>query len=342
MGLVLWICIFVMSIADLFGYIDDNFSFELEGKVLWYEPYGCYFPAKQTRLLRLWDRIGLPHEKAKQEYGPTLRIIGFLVDPNEMRISMDDQDRLSLIEHVTNFISTAPGGTRRSLREFQQLAGWVNWSFNVFPLLKPALSNIYDKIRGKSESLAKIFINKAVVEDLSWFISNVRESDGIFVFDAFEWDIDQADVIAYADACLTGMGFFFTDTLQGYRSPLPHAPPRDTIFYFEAFVVFCVIAAACDRTPVPHRLVIYSDNSNTVAIFNSLRCKPPYNGVLKASVSLLLRHHISLRVFHVPGDDNVVADALSRFEDTRAIAACPGLSISSFEPPRLTMGRLPQ
>ena len=34
MGLVIWIAIFIKSITDLFGYIDDNFSFEEEGNTL--------------------------------------------------------------------------------------------------------------------------------------------------------------------------------------------------------------------------------------------------------------------------------------------------------------------
>jgi hypothetical protein len=103
MGLVLWIAIFVMFIADLFGYIDDNFSFDEEGNVLWYGPYNCYYPAKQTKLLRLWDEIGLPHEKPKQEYGPVLRIIGFMVDPNLMCVSMDEEDKARLLQHIASF-----------------------------------------------------------------------------------------------------------------------------------------------------------------------------------------------------------------------------------------------
>ena len=112
MGLVLWITIFVKSLPDLFGYIDDNFSFEEEGKVTWYAPYRCYYPSKQAELLCLWDEIGLPHEKPKQEYAPVLQIVGFMVDPNLMRVSMDDTDRKKLIQHINAFIATAPGGTR--------------------------------------------------------------------------------------------------------------------------------------------------------------------------------------------------------------------------------------
>ena len=126
MGLILWIAIFIKLLEDLLGYIDDNFSFDEEGNVMWYEPYQCYFPTKQAKLLHLWDEIGLPHEKAKQECAPALCVIGFLVDPNLMRVSMDEEDRVKLIQHVADFTAIAPGGTRRTLREFQQIAGWIN------------------------------------------------------------------------------------------------------------------------------------------------------------------------------------------------------------------------
>ena len=90
---------------------------------------------------------------------------------------------------------------------------------------------------------------------------------------------------------------------------------------------------------LPSKLLVLSDNTNTVDIFQSLRCKPPYNDLVKFTVSLLLKHHISLRVVHVPGIDNIVADALSCFQNERALAACPGLKISTFQPPQLTMGQ---
>jgi hypothetical protein len=338
MGLVLWIAIFIKFLADLFGYIDDNFSFDEEGNVMWYEPYQCYYPAKQTALLKLWDEIGLPHEKSKQEYAPELRIIGFMVDPKMMRVTMDEEDKGRLIQRVSDFSATAPGGTRRTLREFQQLAGWINWSFNVFPLLKPALSNVYAKIGGKSESHAKIFVSKAVTRDLDWFLSHVQKSDGVYLFEDVDWNVHQADITAYSDACMTGLGYFFENSHEGFQCVVPQNPPKDTIFYFEALAVVSVVDAVTSFPVVPKRLLVFSDNTNTVDIFNSLRSLPPYNDLLKFTVSLLIKFNISLRVVHTPGIDNVVADSLSRFENTKAVAACPGLSISKFQPPRVTMG----
>jgi hypothetical protein len=339
MGLVLWIAIFVKFLADLFGYIDNNFGFDEEGNALWYEPYQCYYPSKQTKLLRFWDEINLPHDKSKQEYAPILRIIGFLVDPNRMRVSMDEEDRAKLIQQIKEFAATAPGGTRRTLREFQQLAGWINWSFNVFPLLKPALSNVYAKIGGKVESHAKIFVSKAVVRDLDWFVSHVQRSNGIYLFENVDWEVKQADVVAYSDACLSGLGFFFEDSRQGCQCVIPQDPPKDTIFYFEALAVVSAVEAATRLPTIPVHLLIYSDNTNTVNIFHTLRSLPPYNDLLKYTVTLLIKHSISLRVLHVPGVDNLVADSLSRFENTKALTLCPDLSISSFQPPRVTMGQ---
>ena len=339
MGLVLWIAIFIKLLVDLFGYIDDNFGFDEEGNVVWYEPYQCYYPAKQAKLLLLWDEIGLPHEKSKQEYAPVLRIIGFMVDPEIMRVSMDEEDRTRLIQQISDFIATAPGGTRRTLREFQQLAGWINWSFNVFPLLKPALSNVYAKISGKSESHAKIFVSKAVIRDLHWFVEHVRNSDGVYLFEDVDWDAEQADVIAYSDACLSGLGFFFENSDEGFQCSVPQQPPKDTIFYFEALAVVSAVDAATRLASVPSRLLIFSDNTNTVNMFHSLRCLPPYNSLLKFTVSILIKYGISLRVLYVPGVDNSIADSLSRFDNAKAIGLCPHMSISNFQPPRLAMGQ---
>ncbi|KAF8223351.1 hypothetical protein L208DRAFT_1317156 [Tricholoma matsutake] len=34
----------------------------------------------------------------------------------------------------------------RTLRDFQHLAGWVNWALNAYPLLHPGLSCLYEKM----------------------------------------------------------------------------------------------------------------------------------------------------------------------------------------------------
>ena len=211
--------------------------------------------------------------------------------------------------------------------------------FNVFPLLKPALSNVYTKMGGKNQKHAKIFVSKAVIQDLTWFQAHVRLSDGVYLFEDVDWEAGRADITAYSDACMSSLGFFFRESKQGFQCLVPQNPPKDSIFYFEALAVVSVVEAVTHLPSIPARLLVYSDNTNTVNIFHSLRSLPIYNDLLKFTVSLLIKHNISLRVVYIPGVDNIVADSLSRFENTKAIAACPGLNISRFQPPRLPMGQ---
>jgi hypothetical protein len=56
------------------------------------------------------------------------------------------------------------------------------------------------------------------------------------------------------------------------------------------------------------------------------------NGIIKASVDLRLHNEVDIRVLHIPGEDNQIADALSRMDFDRALSLRPSLMISSFTP----------
>ena len=52
----------------------------------------------------------------------------------------------------------------------------------------------------------------------------------------------------------------------------------------------------------------------------------------------LIPNKIDTCVLHVPGVDNAVADALSRFNNSLALRLVPGLSLGLFETPRELLG----
>jgi len=76
-SLICWITEHMKGIQHLKCYIDDNCSFAHLGDVKYYPPYKQCFPTDQTKLLELWDEIGLPHEEHKQIYGPVIPFISF-------------------------------------------------------------------------------------------------------------------------------------------------------------------------------------------------------------------------------------------------------------------------
>ncbi|KAJ8591093.1 hypothetical protein M405DRAFT_689459, partial [Rhizopogon salebrosus TDB-379] len=184
MSLVAWIAIHRKLVEDLKTYMDDSFSFELADNLLFYEPYQEFFPAKQTRLLMLWDEIGLPHERAKQLFGSPLTVIGFDVDPNTMEVSLPQEKKDALVAELCRF---GVSHRRWSLRDFQRLAGWCEWAFNVFPLLKPGLSTVYAKMAGKVKARALVYVNNAVERELGWMATHIEESDGLLLYKSLDF-----------------------------------------------------------------------------------------------------------------------------------------------------------
>ena len=73
-------------------------------------------------------------------------------------------------------------------------------------------------------------------------------------------------------------------------------------------------------------------------MFHSLKVLPMYNNLLLYAVRLLLLSHISLRVYHIDGLYNTIADALSRSLFDMVRSKLPGITIHLFEPPRDALG----
>ncbi|KAJ7254013.1 hypothetical protein B0H12DRAFT_1017210 [Mycena haematopus] len=134
-------------------------------------------------------------------------------------------------------------------------------------------------------------------------------------------------------------GFYYPALSLGFQAELPTDVSSDLkIFFFEALCVCSAIHHAARLLPRDSRLTIYTDSSNTVDIFNSLKALPAYNNILMSAVDVLLHHSIELRVLHVPGKLNTVADTISRWNDRLAAALVPGLVVQPFKPPRDTLG----
>jgi hypothetical protein len=188
-GLVLWIAVVIQQILDLFAYVDDAFSWEFADNVTYYPPYDKLLPTKQARLLTLFDDVGIPHEERKQVFGSPLQIIGFDVDPNSMTITMPTDARDELVSAVRTFANPRQ---RRSLKDFQRLAGWINWALNVYPLLRPGLSGIYEKMRRGSFPFQKLSVNNTISNELRWLANHIERSDGVCIIESQEWSRSEA------------------------------------------------------------------------------------------------------------------------------------------------------
>ena len=335
-SLVVWIAVFERGLQGVKCYVDDHFGVSRLGDNAWYSPYAKSLPKDQVALLKLFDELGIPHAEKKQVSGSPLWIIGFDVDPNLMSISMCLEKRAKLAQACEPFLKA---GTRLPLKDFWALEGHVNWSLNVFPLLRPALSAMYAKTAGKTKPQALLRVNTSIAYEMQWFLSHVEKSTGVHLIEAIEWTThDRIDTLeAYTDASGVGIGIWFPGEHVAYQWEIPVQLRSNQIFFFEALAVCC--AAHLSRFHgSAKRLLCHTDNSNSFDIFHSLRAKPSHNCILMSTVDVRIKRDLDMRVTWIPGEDNLVADAISRLDDDRVHRLAPNVEIIKFQPPRDALG----
>src|SRR5882724_12988904 len=232
-SLVIWISIHILVCMDLLHYMDDTWSYETDPALVYYELYDSHFPKKQATLLCLYDHLSLPHTKNKQIFGHALDIISLHIDPSSMSIMMPLPARRELVAAIRSFISTTTS-CHRSLLDWQRILRWINWGLNAFPLGRPALQSAYDKVSGKLIPRAKIYLNHAVIRDLTWLALMIEASDGIHMMDVIKWDESQANLTIYCDASLEGLSFVTPSLKLGFSGPMPTDSCLQMIFFFES------------------------------------------------------------------------------------------------------------
>jgi len=261
---ILWAAIHDYGLEDLLAYVDDTYSYDYDPILDFYQPYNRHMPKKQAALLRIWDRIGLPHEDHKQIFGRTLEIIGLGVDINTMSITLTEKRKTELVKTVRDF--TDPARLQIPLREWLRLLGYINWSLNVFPLLKPALNSSWDKVRGKTRMSASIWINRSVLADLGWFADTVEKLSGVSVLGAETWGAADADLSVWCDASDIGLGFYCPADNIAYVYERDDDPSvaQTLITFFESLCVLSAIQWASAKRSAPKRLAVHTDSLNSV------------------------------------------------------------------------------
>ncbi|EIN08608.1 hypothetical protein PUNSTDRAFT_34352, partial [Punctularia strigosozonata HHB-11173 SS5] len=132
------------------------------------------------------------------------------------------------------------------------------------------------------------------------------------------------------------LGYWCPRLKKGFQCRLPVQAPSGVSdsLYWEILAVVSALDWAKSHGQAPLRLLIYCDNKQTVKLFNSMKARRPFVEPMKAAVDILLENSIELRVLWIAGNENTVADALSRFENDLVRRHAPDTVIRSFTPPR--------
>jgi len=331
-GLLCWIAVRKLEITSLHVYMDDFFGLDFEGNEVFYR--GKLRPRNQVQLLLFWEFVSCPFEDKKQESGSQLKVIGFWVDAIRGSISLDSNSILDIQNRIDEFLKHP----RRCppLRDWQRLAGHLNWVLNVLPWGCPALSELYRKMRGKQQSWAAIFINREVISDLTWFRDVIPCSIGVRFVDSMHWTDEDADMVVWTDASLhLGLGYCYAS--NGFVYQLHPPPPglKIDIFFLELVAILSAIFHIGSLPSPPRRLLLFTDSLDSVSVLNTLSASESlHTAPLLGIAEIILFSGIDLRVRHIAGSNNVRADMLSRLLLDDYSRQFPSHRVRTFVPPR--------
>ncbi|KAF8226060.1 hypothetical protein L208DRAFT_1303849, partial [Tricholoma matsutake] len=123
------------------------------------------------------------------------------------------------------------------------------------------------------------------------------------------------------------LGFWSPDTCEGFQYLVP-STSNWPIFFLEVLVLLSALHHACMYPhPPPTHVAFFTDNTNTVSMFNTLSVLPAYNDILLTAVNWLMATGIQMRIFHIPGHFNSIANALSWMDNATATFLEPHLLV---------------
>lgn len=327
LNLILWGTRYHLYLEFPFAFVDDVFGYDTSRLLLSItHPItreSRLVPREQALVLTSWNQLGVPWDWEKQEHSAgVLTILGHDIDAVNFTVTLPPSSKAAFIAYIRNFLDR-PHKSPRKLIEWQKLAGYGQWVCTSLPFAKFALQALYDKMKGKSFRNAPISLNNLVRQSLEWLASQIAIAPPLYLLDPAleDWAESEANLVIRTDACLKadgtgkpGLGCWWVDPRTGCPQHFFHrsTTPSDDIAATEALAILSALDLAISSRLPLRRILVLTDSALSVYAFDSGRASPTLHSIVWTAYRLLDDSRVDLRVRHIIGDDNSVADSLSR------------------------------
>jgi len=262
--------------------------------------------------------LGVPIANEKT-VGPTkvLVFLGLELDSENMQVRIPTEK----VEQVIEKIVTLSGKQKTNLKSLQSLIGSLNFCCRAIPMGRPFCRRLIDKTCGLTRPYHHCRITKEMKRDLQMWLTFFQDYNGISVFHDQFW-LSNADVSLFSDSAGgVDKGFGVVFGKHWCQATWPQAWwefdfVRD-ITVLELFPIVVALFVWGDQLE-NKKIEFNCDNIAVVHIINKLSSKSePVMKLVRALTIKCLFHNIVIKAKHVPGIQNDVCDALSRFQMDR-------------------------
>ena len=198
------------------------------------------------------------------------------------------------------------------MKEFQQIAGKLNWATSVVLPGRAFNQRLFDAIRGISNPVYFVKLNEGIKQDLRMWQEFLEFHNGK-VFISKRRVMSSEDLQLFTDASSKGAGVVFGEFWQ--QLVFPPSWAEYNIAVLELFPIVVAVATFYEAMAGKH-IVFNTDNQAIVCVLRAKTAKDKMIMVLVRKLVLLcLKYDILFDAVHIPGKLNCLPDAISRLQD---------------------------
>lgn len=309
-----WILKHKLNVKSL-TYILDDFIF-----ISSYNSNKCL--VSLNSFLKLSEEINLPIKHSKTVQPTTLATLhGINVNTDDMTLSLPDDKKQKALDSLALLKSSRS----ITLRNLQSVVGFLNFVCKVVPMGRAFLRRLYFITRGVRRRHHKIRLTRAALRDIHAWSYLLRNFPTNSLLTNRIWDTS-AHVFIFTDS----------SSLHGYAAVMGKSwcsgtwPNRWRKFHISVLELYPIVLSVLvwGKVMSDKCVIFHTDNEGIVHVINNL--SSPHKTLMiliRKLVVATMGNNIMFRAVYFPGEENTLADALSRFQFVRAFQISPRLNI---------------
>ena len=260
-------------------------------------------------LERLFNELGLESSPSK-DCPPSTRMVflGLIYDTVKMTIEVPPDKLHNTFELIRHWL-TAPQSTKSDL---QSLIGKLSYLCACISPGRIFMQRLVNELRQLPTKRARFVPSSDMLSDLHWWNKFLSVYNGVSLLRSLPWPV--SNHYFCTDACAAGISGFFSGRF--FHSPF--AACIDPTSLSIAALEMLAVIVSIKLWPVElHglRILVRSDNLNTVLAINTGRSRVPFiQSCLRDLWFYASLYDFELRALHIPGYANIIADALSYWD----------------------------
>lgn len=285
-------------------------------------PFNQACQVSLSSMLLTFRNLGIPVATNKTQ-GPdkVLEFMGIILDSDKMEARLPPDK----VERIQTSLASFECRKSCTLKELQSLIGTLNFACKVVPPGRPFLQRMVKLTCNVTQPHHHIKLSSGFFKDLLTWKKFISHWNGAAFFLSTSW-VDSVSLELYTDAsgALGFGGIFGRKWFQGcWQRHQQIGQPGISIAWQELFAIVVACHLWGDAF-ANKRIIFYCDNESVVHIVNSKRSRIPRVMDLVRHLTLLtLEHNFYLKIMHIEGKKNEIADSISRFQMERFRSLAP-------------------